>query len=125
METRSRPVGQTSVNHRRALVDAPADRAHDLVDGAPQVPFVDELDVGVFDLAAPLDIYRLRTVHHDFGDARVVQEAVDRPVANGVVGDVLDELRALGPGSLTVPDIESENFKAIHARMICDHHPNV
>ena len=58
--------------------------------------FVDELHVGALDLAAPLDVDQLRTVHHDLGDARVVQEAVDRPVAERVVGDVLDELGPLG-----------------------------
>ena len=57
---------------------------------------VDELDVGRFDLASALDEDRLRAVHHDFGDARVVQEAVDRTVTERVVGDVLDQLRAFG-----------------------------
>ena len=51
-------VGQTGVDHRRRLVDATADLAHDLVDRAPQVVLVDELDVGALDLAAALDVDR-------------------------------------------------------------------
>ena len=51
-------VGQAGVDHRRRLVDAPADLADDLVDRAAQVVLVDELDVGALDLAAPLDVDR-------------------------------------------------------------------
>ena len=36
-------VGQAGVDHRRRLVDATADLAHDLVDDAAQVVLVDEL----------------------------------------------------------------------------------
>ena len=38
-------VGQAGVDHRRRLVDATADLAHDLVDDAPEVRLVDELHV--------------------------------------------------------------------------------
>ena len=92
----ARAVEQSGVDHRRRLVDAPADLADDLVDRPAQVVLVDELDIGALELAAPLDVDHLRAVHHDFGDARVVQEAVDRAVAERVVGDVLDQLRTLG-----------------------------
>ena len=36
------------------------------------------------------------TVHHDFGDVLVLQQAIDRAVAEDVVGDVLDQLRLVG-----------------------------
>ena len=56
-------VGQTGVHHRVRLVDAPADLAHDLVDDAPQVGLVGELDLGLDELAAPLhvDVVRARS----------------------------------------------------------------
>ena len=35
-------------------------------------------------------------LHHDLGDVLVLQEAIDRAVAEDVVGDVLDELGLVG-----------------------------
>jgi hypothetical protein len=59
------------------------------------VVLVDELDVGVFEAAAPLDVHRLRAVDHDLRDAGIVEEAVDRAVAGRVVDDVTDQLGTL------------------------------
>ena len=89
-------VGEAGVDHRRGLVDATADLAHDLVDDAPQVGLVDEAGVGALDATGPLDVDRLGPVHHDLGHLVVLEEPVDRAVAEDVVGDVLDELRLVG-----------------------------
>ena len=48
------------------------------------------------DAAGALDVDRLGPVDHDFGDVVVLQQPVDRAVAEDVVGDVLDELRLVG-----------------------------
>ena len=91
-------VGQTGVDHRVRLVDAPADLAHDLVDDAAEVRLVDELHVGERELAAALDVDVVGAVHHDFGDGVVAEQLVDRPVAEHVVGHRLHEHLALGDG---------------------------
>ena len=87
-------VGETGVDHGVGFVDAAADLAHDLVDDAPEVGLVDELHVGRYELARPLHVDAVRAVDHDFGDAVVAQQLVDRSVAEHVVGDRLHELRA-------------------------------
>ena len=50
----------------------------------------------LLDAAGALDVDRLRAVDHDLGDLLVLEEAVDRAVAEDVVGDVLDELGLVG-----------------------------
>ena len=89
-------VGETGVAHRVRLVDATADLAHDLVDDAPGVRLVDELHVGLRELAAALHVDQVGTVHHDFRDGVVTEQRVDGAVAEHVVGDRLHELLALG-----------------------------
>ena len=89
-------VGQAGVDHGLGLVDAAADLAHDLVDDAPEVGLVDEAGRGLLDAAGPLDVDRVRAVDHDLGDLLVLEEPVDRAVAEDVVGDVLDELGLVG-----------------------------
>jgi hypothetical protein len=46
--------------------------------------------------AAALDVDRVGAVDHHLGDLLVLEEAVDRAVAEDVVGDVLDELGLVG-----------------------------
>ena len=89
-------VGQAGVHHRGRLVDAPAHLADDLVDDAAEVVFVDEGRTGGLDLARPLDEHQLGAVDHDLGDVVFLQVAVDRAVAEDVVGDILDELGLVG-----------------------------
>ena len=49
-------VGQPGVDHRRRLVDAPADLADDALDDPAQVVLGDEAGVGLLDDAAALDV---------------------------------------------------------------------
>jgi hypothetical protein len=83
--------GWTGVHHGRRLVDAAAHLAHDLVDDPAQVADVHEGDGHLVDLAEALHEDLRGAVHHDLGDGRVLQVAVDGPVADHVVGDVADE----------------------------------
>ena len=88
-------VGQAGVDHRRGLVDPPADPRDDLVDDAPQVALVDEGGVGRVEPAVALDVDLVGAVDHDFGDRRVAQVRLERPVAEDVVGDLLRDARAV------------------------------
>ena len=91
-------IGETGVDHRRRLVDASTDLAHDLVDDSTQVALVDEAHVGDLDAAVALDEDVPRAVHHDFVDARVAEELVDRSVAEHVVEHRLDDRLTLAGG---------------------------
>ena len=90
------PSGRRASTIGVDFVDAPADLADDLVDDAAKVRLVDERCVRLLDAAGALDEHGVGTVHHDFGDVFVLQEAIDRAVAEDVVGDVLDELGLVG-----------------------------
>ena len=59
------PSGKPGVHHRARFVHAPADLRHDAVDDLQQVVVVAELHVGLFQLAAPLDVHLVRAVHQD------------------------------------------------------------
>ena len=88
-------VGQARVDHRRGLVDAPADLRDDPVDDPQQVGVVEERRLGLLDPAVPLDVDLVGAVDHHLGDARVVQERLERPVAEDVVGDLPLEVGAV------------------------------
>ena len=85
-------VGEAGVDHRRRLVDAATDVRDDLVDHPADVLGVDEAGRDLHDLALALAEHDVRTVDHHLGDAVVVQELLDRSVADDVVADVLGEL---------------------------------
>ena len=88
-------VGEAGVDHRRRLVDAPADRGHDLVDHLAEPGVGAEALVGAVELAAALDVDRVAAVDHHLGDGRVGEEALDRTVAEHVVAELGDERVAL------------------------------
>src|SRR5262245_30316875 len=90
--------GQSGVHHRRRLVDPAADRRDDLVDDAHQVRVVEERGRGVLDLAAALDVDHVGAVDHDLGHGVVLEERLERSVAEDVVGDLLGDLAALLAG---------------------------
>ena len=52
----ARSVLQPRVDHRAGFVDAPAHGADDPLDDLQQMPVVTEHDVGLFELAFPLDV---------------------------------------------------------------------
>ena len=85
-------VGQAGVDHRRRLVDAAADVGDDLVDDAADVGGVDEPGRDLLDLAVALDEDDVGAVDHDLGDAVVLEQLLDRAVADDVVADVRGEL---------------------------------
>ena len=81
-------VGKARVDHRRRLVDPPADLRDDLVDDATQVRLVGEADGRLVEASLALDPDVERAVDHDLGDAVVGQEPLERAVAEDVVGDL-------------------------------------
>ena len=91
-------VGEARVDHRRRLVDAPADLRHDLVDDAAQVRLVREADGRLVELAAALDPDVVRAVAHDLGDRLVREQTLERPVAEDVVEDLRREPLAVLAG---------------------------
>ena len=69
----------------------------------------------VRDLAGPLDVDRVRSVDHDLGDGVVVQEGLERPVAEDVVGDLLRDLPPLLAGQRRAVERELLGDRAEHA----------
>src|SRR5213594_4257755 len=69
----TRAIRETRVDHRRAVVDAPADAAHDTVDDAQQVLVVLKCRGDAFELAATFHEYMIERVDHDVADRRVAQ----------------------------------------------------
>ena len=61
-----------------------------------QVRVVDEGRHVQLDTARTLHEHLVGTVDHDFRHGLVLEETVDRSVAEDVVGDVLDQLRLVG-----------------------------
>ncbi|GBE23667.1 hypothetical protein BMS3Bbin01_03052 [bacterium BMS3Bbin01] len=83
-------VGQPRVHERGRLVDPATDVSDDLVDDATQMHLVDEANVGLLELAVPFAEHLERAVHHDLGDLWVVQQRVDRTIAEDIVGDLVE-----------------------------------
>ena len=81
-------VRQTGIHHRRRLVDASAHLRDDSVDDAEEMRVVEERCFRLLDHAAPLDEELVVAVDHDLRHRRVVQERLQRPVAEDVVRDL-------------------------------------
>ena len=88
-------VREARVDHRRRLVDAPADLGDDLVDDPAQVRLVVEADVRLVEAALALDPDVVRAVDHDLGHAVVGEQPLERAVAERVVGDLVGEALAV------------------------------
>ena len=91
----ARAVGQARVDHRRAVVDAAADAAHDAVDDAHQVLVVLERRRHRFELAAALDEHLLVGVDQDVADRLVAQQRLERAEAEHLVEHVAENGVAL------------------------------
>ena len=78
------------------FIDPPADRRHDLLDDAHQVPLVLEPDRRRLQHAVSLDEHAVVPVDQDVGDRRVLEQGLDRPQAEQFVEHVVDQLLALG-----------------------------
>ena len=72
-------IGEPGVAERRALVDAAAHGADDELDDVEELILIDELDVGENDLARHFNVDVVAPVDHDFGDAVVADQGLDRP----------------------------------------------
>ena len=94
----ARAVRQARVDHRRRLVDAPADLRDHPIDDPPEVRVVREADRRLVEAALTLDPDLARPVDHDLRDRVVGEQALERPVAEDVVGDLVREPFPVVPG---------------------------
>ena len=92
------PSGEPRVDHRRRLVDAPAERRDDALDDARSTCSSSVKNCASVSSSLPvaLDVDAVGAVDHDLGDRGVVEEALERPEAQRLVDDLADELVALG-----------------------------
>ncbi|MNP24523.1 hypothetical protein D3C76_1172880 [compost metagenome] len=86
-----RTVLQPRVHQRRGLVDAPPEAGDDAVDDVQQVLVVAEAHIGALQLAVALDVDRGVAVDQDVRHAAVGQQRLQRPEAEHLVGDLLDD----------------------------------
>ena len=91
------PVRKVHINGRGRLVHAPPDLRDHLRDDAPKVRVVVEADVRLVEPALALDPDVERAVDHDLRDAVVVEEPLERAVAEDVVRDLGLEAVAVVP----------------------------
>ncbi len=75
---------------------------------------------GLLDLAADFDEAGLRAVDHDVGDVVAGEQGLERPVAQHVVADVLEQLFLLGDGHHDVLDLDdlADDVADLFARRI-------
>ena len=88
-------VAQPRVAHRRALVDAPADRADDAVDHLAHLTRRLEDDRAQADAAASLDEDLVRPVDHDLGHGRIFEQTLQYAQAQHLVEQRVDEMSVL------------------------------
>ena len=92
----ARSIRQSGVDHRRAVVDAPADGADDPVDDAQQMAVVLKVRRNLFELAAAFDEDVLVGVDQDVADRRIAQQRLDRSEPEDVVEQLGEQLFAFG-----------------------------
>ncbi len=88
-------IRQARVDHRRAVVDAPADAAHDPVDDPHQMPIVLERRRQPVQFAAALDVDVLVGVDQDVANRGVPQQRLEWPQPEDFVDDVPENRVAL------------------------------
>ena len=92
----ARAVDQARVADRRGFVDASADLTDDALADVHQLRGVAKADVGQLDLAADFDEAARRAIDHDVGDVVARQQRLERPEAEHVVADVVEQVFLLG-----------------------------
>ena len=92
----ARAVGQARVADRRGFIDAPADLADDALADVEELLVVAKADAGLLNFAADFDVDRAGAVHHDVGDFVAGEQRLERPVAEHVVADVVEQILLLG-----------------------------
>ena len=76
----ARAVGKAAVDHRRVIVDPPADEGGDLANHADQLGVARESDVGGDQLALAFDVDLVRAIDHHLADGVVVEQGCDRAI---------------------------------------------
>ena len=84
-------VRKARVHHRVETIDVAAGRRHHAADRLQQLVLVLEPDIGLGQDAAPLDVDLVRAVDHDLAHRPVVQQAVERAVADCLPQDEVGE----------------------------------
>ena len=92
----ARAVRQAGVADRRGFIDPAADLADDALADIQELLIVAEADRGFLNLAGDFDVNRARAVHHDIGDVVAGEQRLERPVAEDVVADVVEQVLLLG-----------------------------
>ena len=88
-------VGQAGIDHRRAFVDAAANRRQDAADDPQHMIVVDKLRRRLFEPAAALDEHAARAVDDDVVDLGVLDQWLQRAEADQLMQDVLAQLAQL------------------------------
>src|SRR3954452_22938821 len=91
-------MGQSGIDPRARLVDAPAERGDDAVDDPEDVLVGQEDAVDPLDLARALDVDVTRAVDHDLGDRLVGEERFERSEPRYLADKLLDQALTLGLG---------------------------
>ena len=93
----ARPVGQPRVDHRAELVDPAADGGENSLDRVAERLLGGEANGGLFDSAEPLDIDRVRPVHHHLLDLGIGEKLLERPETDRIAQDQVADLRSARP----------------------------
>src|SRR2546430_14833681 len=80
----------------RSFVDTAADLADDALTNVQELLIVTESDPGALNAAGDLDEYRSGAIDHDVGNVVAGQKRFERPVAENVVADIVEQLFLLG-----------------------------
>ena len=84
-------VLEPGVDHRAELVHPAAERRQDPLDRVPQRLLGRERDIGPLDPAAPLDVDLLVPIHHHLLDRGIGEQLLERPEADRLAEDQLDQ----------------------------------
>ncbi len=90
------PSGRRASQIGDDFVDPTADLADDALADVQELLIVAEPDAGLLDLAFDFDVGGAGSVHHDVGDVVAREQRLERPVAEHVVADVVEQLFLLG-----------------------------
>ena len=84
-------VGEAGVHQWGRFVDPPADPGDNALDHPPQVFLGGEPGGGAHQFATALDVDHVGSVDHDLGDGPVVQQRLQRTIAEHFVVDVAEQ----------------------------------
>src|SRR5208283_3898110 len=88
----ARAVGKTRVANWRSLVNPAPDLADDTLTNVHQLRVVAKANVGQLNLAADLDEGTGCAIHHDIGDVVAAKQWFERPVAENVIANIVDQI---------------------------------